>query len=125
VSASSLAKGLDFNYVPPALERRSKRTGTPVNEYVLEAFFKGRIYQEITAASKKLNNPYLRGMDFVLKCNSFVNNKLKEYEKEHAVDYRTLEKEWSEAFRQMLAEETKNFPSASASAARPAEKLGK
>ena len=119
VNTSSLAKSLDFNYVPPALERRAKRTGTPVNEYVLEAFFKGRMYQEITTASEKLNNPYLRGMDFVLKCNSFVNNKLKEYENDHAVDYRTLEKEWAEVFRQMLAEETKNFQSAAKSAEKP------
>ncbi|MCX6770417.1 MAG: ATPase, T2SS/T4P/T4SS family, partial [Candidatus Micrarchaeota archaeon] len=42
-----IAKSLKLEFVPPALERRCEEAGTAPEQYIMEAFFKGKIYSQI------------------------------------------------------------------------------
>ncbi|MFH1285990.1 MAG: hypothetical protein ABIH99_05410, partial [Candidatus Micrarchaeota archaeon] len=113
LSVESLQKKIAFNFIPPALKRRSDETGISPEDYVLQAFFKGKIYSSILKASRETNNHSLLEIDFVLKCNSAANKLLKEKEKESgSIDYGEVEPEWQKRFKDILKEESANAASA-------------
>ncbi|MDE1797884.1 MAG: hypothetical protein KGH63_00575, partial [Candidatus Micrarchaeota archaeon] len=91
----AIAKKLKLKFVPPALKRRADETGLPINDYVMEAFYKGKVYDLIYHASLEQNEPDLVEIDFVLKCLASANRILKE----HATD-----PDWSSADKQMVSE---------------------
>ena len=53
-----IAKNLRLEFVPPALGRRCEETGISPNQYVMEAFFKGKLYSQIQEASAVNRNPH-------------------------------------------------------------------
>ncbi len=95
-----LAKGLQLNFKPPALERRSEENGTPAEQYVMEAFFKGKLYSQIEEAAQKYSHPVFLELDFVLRCTTQANNLLKKVEGSAGkVDWGALDKEWQKIFK--------------------------
>ena len=103
VDLGKLEKELKIRYVPPALQRRSIDTGIPPAQYIMQAFFKGRMYSQINRDADKLNNKSLREIDFVIKCSATANNILKAKEKEDGtVDFKEAQRLWDESYKQLL-----------------------
>ncbi len=101
-----MEKELDIAFIPPALARRSEETGISPEQYLLQAFFKGKLYDHIRNASKQLDNPLLMDLDFVLRANTSAVKLLSSLEKENGqVDFRTAWTEWEGQFKQLLKEE--------------------
>ncbi|VVB57662.1 Type II/IV secretion system protein [uncultured archaeon] len=75
----SISKRLKLKFVPPALQRRADETGLPVKDYVMEAFYKGKLYDLVYHASVDYEEPSLIELDFVLKCLNASNRILKEH----------------------------------------------
>ena len=106
VSLAKLEGNLDIDFVPPVLARRSETMGLPAEQYILQAFLKGKFYWEINQASLKLDDKLLREIDFVVKTNTEVNRMLANIEDENgAVDFKRAEKEMEEILKKMLKEE--------------------
>jgi len=80
VALGPLSKKLKLKLVPPALKRRTEESGLTPNDYIMEAFFKGWLYDKIYESSQKLDDKELLGLDFVLKCTSAANILLREFE---------------------------------------------
>lgn len=103
VNIAQLAKELKMRFVPPALARRAQETGIPPEQYILQAFFKGKMYSQILHAASERKKSELLEIDFVLKCSSESNNLMKQMETEEGtVDYRELEKAWEAKFKTLL-----------------------
>jgi type IV secretory pathway ATPase VirB11/archaellum biosynthesis ATPase len=103
IHMADIEEKLHMIFVPPALRRRSAETGIPPEQYVLQAFFKGRMYSQILEASKKYDDKELLELDFVVKCNSTISRLLREAEtKEGVVDFKTLEPMWDKEFGALL-----------------------
>ncbi len=106
IKVAEIGKRLKIKFVPPALARRSAETSIPPEQYVLQAFFKGKVYSQILKAAKEYGNNNLLEVDFVLKCSSNANKLLKEKEAMGGiVDYSVVEPIWEELFKKMVAEE--------------------
>ncbi|MEM4633881.1 MAG: ATPase, T2SS/T4P/T4SS family [Candidatus Anstonellaceae archaeon] len=90
-----ISKSLKLEFIPPALERRCEETGIPPQQYIMEAFFKGKLYSQIYETYLKYSNPQFLELDFVLKCTKQANNLLKSLEAEEG------EVDWAEADRQL------------------------
>ena len=106
VDLAQLESELSLNFIPPALQRRSDETGIPPNQYVLQAFFKGKIYSDLARDSVALSAPQLSQIDFMLLCDSAANKLLKDMESENgSVDYRALQAEWDRRYKEFLARE--------------------
>lgn len=101
---ADIAKRLKPKLVPPALKRRSDETGLSVNDYLMEAFFKGRLYDQIYAAAVRLNDRDLLGLDFVLKCTAAANILLREFEATAGnVDWGKMQSSMDAKFEEILA----------------------
>jgi len=101
-----LEKELDIVFVPPALIRRSEETGIPPEQFMLQAFFKGKMYNDIYEASIKLKDKMLRDIDFVLRSNTYANKLIASLEKENGeVDFKEAQKEWDVLFKKILRED--------------------
>ncbi|VVB99298.1 Uncharacterised protein [uncultured archaeon] len=101
-----LAKGLKMDFVPPALERRCDETGIKPEQYVMEAFFKGKMYSQILDASNKYHHPQFLELDFVLACGTAANNMLKKFEEEAAtVNWAAIDREWMKIFAGLVEKE--------------------
>ncbi|MCK4319049.1 Flp pilus assembly complex ATPase component TadA [Candidatus Micrarchaeota archaeon] len=106
VNVGKLQKELDLEFIPPVLERRTRETGIAPEEYILQAFFKGKMYHEIYQTSMDVGDPLLRELDFVMKINSMTNKMIAELENENGkVDYIRIEKEWPERYKEILKKE--------------------
>ena len=106
VSLAALAKSLKLEFVPPALERRCEETGIPPQQYVMEAFFKGKVYSQIYEAAKKSDHMNFLELDFVLECTTAANNLLKKFEEtEREVDWGVADRQWQKIFDQMAQKE--------------------
>jgi hypothetical protein len=106
VDVGKMEKELDIVFIPPALMRRSEETGIPPEQYILQAFFKGKMYYEIYKASQQLNDKILLELDFVLKCNTNANRLLSEMEKEEGtIDFGEAWRRWEQIFKNILKEE--------------------
>ncbi|MDO8340163.1 MAG: ATPase, T2SS/T4P/T4SS family [Candidatus Burarchaeum sp.] len=107
VSIGAIAKKLKLKYIPPALQRRSDETGISPEQYILQAFFKGRVYSDMVTAAREKNNELLMEMDFVLKCSAVSNKLLRDYEDaDGSVDYSKIDAAWESEFKKLVAEET-------------------
>ena len=103
-----IQKELKLKFVPPALKRRSDDTGVTPEQYILESFFKGRMYSKIYKDSMKLNNPSFMEMGFVLKCSTLLRRILKEKEKVAGeVDYSEAQKTFDDGYQKLLDEQLK------------------
>jgi len=117
-SLAALESELSLNFIPPALQRRSDETGIPPNQYVMQAFFKGKIYSDLARDAAALGKPQLAEIDVVLRCDSAANKLLKELEKENgSVDFKILEAEWANRYKELISSELKTGQARSESAA--------
>jgi type IV secretory pathway ATPase VirB11/archaellum biosynthesis ATPase len=73
LNLSQIAKDLNLSFVPPALKRRCDETNIDPKNYILYAFFKGKLYSLIKNAYLTYKNKSLVGLEFVLKCMDFSN----------------------------------------------------
>ena len=64
VDLGHMEKELDLAFIPPALARRSEETGISPEQYILQSFFKGKMYHEIARASEELKDKLLLELDF-------------------------------------------------------------
>jgi type IV secretory pathway ATPase VirB11/archaellum biosynthesis ATPase len=102
-SLADIQRKLKLKFTPPAMERRSEETGISAEQYVMQAFFKGRVYSEISKASHDNKLDSLMEIDFVLKCNAEANNILRKHEQDSGeVDYTLVDKEWPAVFKQLV-----------------------
>ena len=98
-----ISKSLKLTFVPPALERRSEESGISPEQYIMEAFFKGKLYSQITEAAAKYNHPHFLELDFVLLCTTHANNLLKKVESQEGhVDWSAVDKEWQKTFKSLV-----------------------
>ena len=102
----SIARRLKLKFVPPALQRRADETGLPAKDYVMEAFYKGKLYDLIYHASVDYDEPALIELDFVLKCLMAANRILKEHSGQEP-DWGAYDKLLVGEFSQILADELK------------------
>lgn len=106
VDIAKIAKELDIVFIPPALARRSEETGVSPEQYIIQAFFKGKMYYDIYKASQQLEDKLLLELDFVMKCNTNVNKLLASMEKEEGrIDFGEAWKKWSVIFKEIIKEE--------------------
>jgi len=107
-SLKAIEKKLELKYVPPALARRADETGISPEQYVLQAFFKARMYSDIVKAAHDNALDSLMEMDFVLKCNTLANDLLRKHEDDTGnVDYGAIEAEWEPGFKALVDAEVK------------------
>jgi hypothetical protein len=106
VDMAKIEKGLDIAFIPPALARRSEETGISPEQYILQAFFKGKVYYEIYASSVKLKDKLLLDLDFVLRTNTAANKLISALESEEgSVDFKEAWKKWVPMYKEILKEE--------------------
>jgi len=100
---TQLESELSLNFIPPALQRRSDETGIPPNQYVMQAFFKGKIYSDLARDSVAMSMPEIAEIDFLLKCDSAANKLLKEMEQENgSIDFRAVQAEWDKRYKELM-----------------------
>ncbi len=106
VDIKKLSKDLDISFIPPALAKRSEETGISPEQYVLQAFWKGKMYHGIYAASQQLKDPLLLELDFVLKANTAASRLLVSLEKEQGeIDFADAWTRWMPMFKEILSTE--------------------
>ena len=103
VDMAKLEGHLDLQFVPPVLVRRSDESGIPPEQYILQAFFKGKMYYKAYKASMDMNDKLLREIDFVTKLNTATNRMLADIEQENgSVDYKDAQKRLEELFKEQV-----------------------
>jgi len=106
VDLNKIEKEMDLVFIPPALARRSEETGISPEQYIMQAFFKGKMYYAIYEASKYTKDRILLELDFVMKCNTEANKLLASMEKEgSSVDFADAWKKWEPMFKEILSTE--------------------
>jgi type IV secretory pathway ATPase VirB11/archaellum biosynthesis ATPase len=96
---------LVIKFIPPVLARRSEDTGIPPEQYILEAFMKGKAYSQITKASIEKSNIAIRKIEFVLKARAELSKIISKNEKESGeVDWEKVQSEWDAKFKELLSE---------------------
>jgi hypothetical protein len=101
-----IAKGLKLDFVPPALERRCDDSGIDPKQYVMEAFFKGKLYSQIKETSEKYDEPHFLELDFVLECTTAANNLLKTSEAQGGEpDWAKIDRRWGAIFSEIVERE--------------------
>lgn len=118
-----IEKDLDIAFIPPAIIRRSEETGIGPEQYILQAFFKGKMYDDICRTSQQLDDKLLLELDFVLQANSRANKLLASLEKENgSVDFKTAWQQWAPIYKELVQTETEGHrirANAAASGSRP------
>ena len=94
VDLAKLKKSLKMKFMPPALQRRAAESGFPPEHFIMEAFFKGKVYSQILDASKKYDDKMLLEIDFVLKCLAAVNNLIKLSDSKGEIDFAKIDAQW-------------------------------
>ncbi|MFP3949786.1 MAG: ATPase, T2SS/T4P/T4SS family [Candidatus Micrarchaeia archaeon] len=106
VDLAKLEKELDLEFIPPVLARRCGETGIAPEQYILQAFLKGKMYDMIYRLSMKYDDPLLMGLDFVVKVNTSVNRMLGEIEDDQGnVEFGKAQKEMERIVNEHLKEE--------------------
>ena len=106
IDLGKLEKELDISFVPPALQRRSEEKGITPKQYIMQAFFKGKMYDDIYRASEELQDKLLLELDFVLKCNTTANKLLTSLENESGeINFKEAQKEWEALFKDLLKQD--------------------
>jgi type IV secretory pathway ATPase VirB11/archaellum biosynthesis ATPase len=108
-SAESLA-GLDLakmettlkvKEIPPVLAKRAEEAGTDPKQYIMEAFFKAKIYSKIYDDAVRDGDTEMLEIDFVLACISEANNLLTRFEAKGGFDWAAIDKEWGGIYREI------------------------
>jgi type IV secretory pathway ATPase VirB11/archaellum biosynthesis ATPase len=103
---AKLEKSLDIAFVPPSLSKRCEETGISPEQYILQAFFKGKVYWDVYQSSVELKDKLLLELDFVLQANSAANKLLTSLETEEgSIDYKEAQKRWPAIYKQVLKAE--------------------
>ncbi|MDO8554806.1 MAG: ATPase, T2SS/T4P/T4SS family [Candidatus Micrarchaeota archaeon] len=106
VDLGKLEKELDIAFIPPALARRSEETGISPEQYIMQAFFKGKMYYEVSKTAEELGDKLLLEIDFVLKTNTEANKLLATLEKDEGkIDFKEAWKQWEPIFKQLVKDE--------------------
>lgn len=106
VDIKKIQKDLDLSFIPPALARRSEETGISPEQYVVQAFWKGKMYWEISKLSKTLNDKLLLELDFVLHVNTAANKLLASMEDDEGnVDFGAAWDKWVPLFKDITKRE--------------------
>jgi len=106
VDLKKLQKELDISFIPPAMARRSEETGISPEQYMMQAFWKGKMYYEIFKASEQLNDKLLLELDFVLKINTAAGRLLVSMEQEQGeIDFGDAWASWQPLFKDILKKE--------------------
>ena len=102
----ALSKNLKIKFVPPALKRRSEERGTSVEQMIMQAAFKGKIYSQILKSFKDTGYYDLLEMDFVIKVSSEANKLLKDLEDDRGnIDFAKVDEKWPKTYNKLLEEE--------------------
>ncbi|MGV8176824.1 MAG: ATPase, T2SS/T4P/T4SS family [Candidatus Bilamarchaeaceae archaeon] len=126
VDVGKMEGELDIAFIPPVLTRRCEETGIPPEQFMLQSFFKGKVYYDIYKSAVQLKNKHFMQLDFVVKVNTDANKLLASLEKENGeVDFKEAWKQWGPKYKELLkqeiAEVAAQAPSASRTAAPKAE----
>lgn len=106
VDLGKLEKELQIEFIPPALKRRAESSGIKPEEYMIQAFFKGKVFSDIFNAAEKTGYKNLLEIDFVFKCNNAANRLLLALETENGqVDFKVAQKSWDTEFAAILKDE--------------------
>ncbi|NYZ74408.1 Flp pilus assembly complex ATPase component TadA [Candidatus Micrarchaeota archaeon] len=106
VDIKKLQKELDIAFIPPALARRSEETGISPEQYILQAFWKGKMYYEIFQLSKKMNDKLMLELDFVLKVNTAASRLLVSMEQEQGeIDFGEAWLKWQPIFKEVVRQD--------------------
>ncbi len=102
-----LEKELNIQFIPPALERRAKNMSVTPEQYIIQAFFKGKVFEDIFLLYKRTGNKQLLELDFVLMCNAYANQLIVQLEDENGqVDFQRAYDEWKKAMPSILKSAT-------------------
>jgi type IV secretory pathway ATPase VirB11/archaellum biosynthesis ATPase len=106
VDIKKLQKELDIAFIPPALGRRSEETGISPEQYILQAFWKGKMYNDIFKMSQQLNDKLMLELDFVLKVNTAAGRLLVSMEQEQGeIDFGEAWTRWEPIFKEVVRTE--------------------
>lgn len=106
IDLGKMEKNLDISFIPPALARRSEETGISPEQYLLQAFFKGKMYYDIYRSAIELKDRLLLDLDFVLRTNTAANKMISSLESEEGgVDFKEAQKKWTPLFKSLLKDE--------------------
>jgi type IV secretory pathway ATPase VirB11/archaellum biosynthesis ATPase len=106
VDIKKLQKELDIAFIPPALGRRSEETGISPEQYILQAFWKGKMYNDIFKLSQQMNDKLMLELDFVLKVNTAAGRLLVSMEQEQGeIDFGEAWTRWEPMFKEVVRTE--------------------
>jgi type IV secretory pathway ATPase VirB11/archaellum biosynthesis ATPase len=106
IDIKKLQKELDIAFIPPALGRRSEETGISPEQYILQAFWKGKMYNDIFKMSEQMNDKLLLELDFVLKVNTAAGRLLVSMEQEQGeIDFGEAWERWVPIFKEIVRTE--------------------
>ncbi len=100
-----LREKIKFKFIPPVLKKHSDMNGLDPKEYVMNSFFKGKVYDDIYNASIANKLTVLMEIEFVMKCTSTANKLLKENEVDGNVNYVEIVNLWDTQFKRLLKNE--------------------
>jgi type IV secretory pathway ATPase VirB11/archaellum biosynthesis ATPase len=101
-----IAKTLKPEFIPPALERRADETGIAAVQYIMEAFFKGKLYSLINEAAEKYSHPHFLELDFVLRCTTEAKSLMRELASDKGdVNWAEADRQWQKTFTGLVQEE--------------------
>jgi len=102
---AKIEKELDIAFIPPALSRRCEETGISPEQYIMQAFFKGKVYDELYRAGQEQKDPLIIDIDFVVEVNTEVNRLLASLEKDEGnIEFGSAWKKWEIIYKEMLKE---------------------
>ena len=106
VDMGKLQGHLDLQFIPPVLVRRSEESGIAPEQYILQAFLKGKMYYKAYKMSIDTNDKLLREIDFIVKLNTATNRMLADLEQENGtVDYKVAQTRLEEIFKEQYTAE--------------------
>ncbi len=106
VDIKKLQKELDIAFIPPALGRRAEETGISPEQYILQAFWKGKMYYDIYKLSQQMNDKLMLELDFVLKVNTAAGRLLVSMEQEQGeIDFGEAWEKWGPIFKETVRTE--------------------
>jgi type IV secretory pathway ATPase VirB11/archaellum biosynthesis ATPase len=106
IDLKKMEKEMNIAFIPPALARRAEETGIAPEQYIMQAFFKGKMYHGIWSSAKQLNDNLFLELDFVMDVNSAANRLLVELEKQEGhIDFAEAWKRWEPRYKDLVKAE--------------------
>ncbi len=101
---------LSLKFVPPLLQKRSEETGIKPEQYIIQAFYKGKVFYDVYKAAVEHDLEELVHLDFFLKANTIANRIMISLEDETGnVDFVKAMANWNEAYKSLLKEELPRY----------------